>query len=188
MLGFVSRSQLQEIHELKSDRNALKVLNSLKEWVHVKPNPNRFNENVYYLNKAGCEVMGELEERRWVQSVEHYILRNDLYIFFQKPKPFHIEPDIPLGGIGSTHSVRPDAYFIRDNVHHFLEVDRTQKMLENRKKIELYAKLSPYMYTKYEKHPRIVFYTFSSIRQEKLTAWCKELEVRCSVYTTADLQ
>ena len=172
----------------------MKVLNSLKEWVHVKPNPERYNENVYYLNKAGCELMGEtnekgeLNEKRWVQSVEHYILRNDLYIYYDKPSPFHIEPDIPVGGVGSTNTIRPDAYFVRDNVHHFLEVDRTQKMLENRKKIELYSKLSPYIRMKYEMHPRIVFYTFSKIRQEKLTAWCKELEVKCSVYTIADLK
>ena len=188
MLGFVSRSQLQEIHALKSDRNALKVLGSMKDWLHCKPSPERFNENIYYLNKEGSEMIGEPEERRWVQSVEHYLMRNDLYIHYGKPEPFHVEPEIALATIGTQKIIRPDAYFIKDDIHYFLEVDRTQKMLENKKKIESYAELNPYLSAKYNTQMRIVFYTSSRVRQSKLSSWCKEHGVVCSVYTKDDLR
>lgn len=187
LLGFVSRSQLQEIHALKSDRNALKVLGSMKEWVHCKPSPERFNENVYYLNKEGSEMIGEPEERRWTQSVEHYLMRNDLYIHYKMPESFHVEPEIQLATGLTQKYFRPDAYFVQNNTHYFIEVDRTQKMLENKKKIEQYAELDPYLQNKYGAQAKVIFYTSSLIRKDKLTGWCQEHKVKCSVLTIDDL-
>jgi Replication-relaxation len=188
VMGFATRSQLQAVHNLKSERNALKFLSSLKPWVHVKPSPERNNEGVYYLNKAGCELMGVEEERRWVQTVEHYLMRNDMYIHYGMPEDFTIEPEINLGSGLTLKILRPDAYFVKDGLHYFLEVDRTQKMLENKKKIESYKELNPYLKGKYNSHPYIVFFTSSHIRQKKLQSWCNEHGVQCEVYTKDDLR
>lgn len=161
----------------------------MKEYVHVKKSPERLNENVYYLNKVGCDYMGVVEERRWVQSVEHYLMRNDVLIYHGLPDlDCEIEAEIMLGSGLTQKILRADAYFVKNGLHYFLEVDRTQKMLENRKKIELYKELNPYLKYKYGTHPYIIFYTHSHIRQQKLLSWCKELEVKCSVYTKDDLK
>jgi hypothetical protein len=160
----------------------------MKEWLHVRPSPERANENVYYLNKNGCDYLGLDEERRWVQSVEHYLMRNDLYLYYGMPESFQVEAEITISSGLAQKILRADGYFIKDGLHYFLEVDRMQKMSENKKKIELYSELSPLMAQKYETHPTIVFYTNSHIRQKKLYQWCKELNVSCSVYTKDDLK
>jgi hypothetical protein len=36
VLRFATRQQLQKIHDLKSDRNALKILGRMKEYFHVQ--------------------------------------------------------------------------------------------------------------------------------------------------------
>ena len=166
----------------------MKVLGSMKEWLHVKPSPERANENVYYLNKNGCDYLGIEDERRWVQSVEHYLMRNDLYIHYEMPPGFQIEAEITINGGLVSKILRADGYFVKDGLHYFLEVDRMQKMVENKKKIELYSELGPLMLKKYETHPYIVFFTNSQFRQQKLSQWCKEHNVKCSVYTKDDLK
>jgi Replication-relaxation len=187
-LGFVSRSQLQIIHNLKSDRNALKVLGEMKEYLHVKPSPERSNENIYYLNKNGCEYVGQNEERRWVQSVEHYLMRNDLFIHYQQPNPFNIEPEIVLREGMTQKIIKPDATFIRDNQYYFLEVDRTQKMNENKKKLESYAELFPLIKSTLKQTPILVFYTLSHIRKDKISGWCNEMNLPFEIICRDDLR
>ncbi|PEJ62788.1 hypothetical protein CN680_30005, partial [Bacillus pseudomycoides] len=50
-LGFLTRKQIQVLHNLGGDRNASRVMKELSEYV------SRFrdSENVYYLNKEGRE-------------------------------------------------------------------------------------------------------------------------------------
>jgi Replication-relaxation len=160
----------------------------MKEYLHAKPSPERYNENVYYLNQNGCELIGQKEERRWVQSVEHYLMRNDLFIYYEQPTPFDIEPDITFSQGMTQKIIKPDAAFIQDSRHYFLEVDRTQKMLENKKKIEHYTQLFPLIKSTLKQTPILVFYTNSKIRKDKITNWCKQSNLPAEVIARDDLR
>jgi hypothetical protein len=160
----------------------------MKEYLHVRPSPERYNENVYYLNQNGCELIGQKEERRWVQSVEHYLMRNDLFIYYEQPTPFDIEPEITIREGMTQKIIKPDATFIKESRYHFLEVDRTQKMLENKKKIDHYTQLFPLIQSKYNQTPLLVFYTHSPIRKEKIIRWCKQSNLPVEVLSRDDLR
>ncbi|MBT2696323.1 hypothetical protein J7E79_02590 [Bacillus sp. ISL-40] len=80
----------------------------------------------------------------------------------------------------------PDATFTLKGNYYFLEVDRTQSMSDNKKKIELYSKLNPLMEKQFNQAPTLVFYTMTPLRQEKLKEICKYYKVNCRVYTKED--
>ena len=81
----------------------------------------------------------------------------------------------------------PDATFTVEGKHHFVEIDNTQKMQENRKKIELYAKLNPLIKRQFGHDPVLIFYTVTDLRRAKLKEYCKEKNVNCLIYTKQDL-
>jgi hypothetical protein len=62
-----------------------------------------------------------------------------MYLFYDRPKDWKVEQEIrikPHGMINVDRYIRPDATFTRNGRYHFLEVDRTQSMGENQKKID----------------------------------------------------
>lgn len=186
-LKFATREQLQQIHKLGSDRNALKILGQMKEWLHVQ---NHKGKNVYYLNKAGRELIGIEEELKWSLQVDHHLMRNDMYIYFKCPESWEVERPTafrPEGLSNVEKQLVSDARFQWDGIWHFVEVDRTQSMVENRKKIEQYAELSPRIERQLNHTPVIVFYTATPVRKERLKSVCEELKVSCQIYTKEDI-
>lgn len=187
-LKFATREQLQKIHQLGGDRNALKVLNEMKEYFHIQ---NHEGMNVYYLNKPGRDRIGSETELKWTLQAEHHLMRNDIYIHFNQPADWRIEEDILFryteGQERKHMKMVPDATFTLNGVYHFLEVDRTQSMLENKKKIEHYAKLSPVMLKQYGHQPVLIFYTLTELRRNKLKEICQLQNVKCEVYIKEDI-
>lgn len=184
-LKFATREHLQKIHELGSNRNALKVIGQLKEYLHVQTHGGR---NVFYLNKEGRELVGEEQELKWNTKVDHHLMRNDLYIYFQQPDTWKIERKMTFKPQLSNKEISlvPDAMF-QNNQYYFIEVDRMQSMTENKKKIELYSQLNPLMIKQFSHAPVIVFYTLTEVRKEKLKELCKKMNVSCLVYTKEDI-
>jgi hypothetical protein len=186
-LKFATREQLQKLHNLGSDRNALKVIRELNEYLTVQTHGGR---NVYYLNKAGRELVGEEHEIKWNTRVDHHLMRNDLYLYFQQPNTWEVEKGMSFKAEGLTnkeYTLVPDARFHQEGQYHFIEVDRMQSMNENKKKISLYKLIHPLINKQFQKPPIVVFYTLTSIRKEKLKEMFQKEGIPCLVYTKEDL-
>lgn len=94
-------------------------------------------EKVYYLSKAGRERIGHDVVRKKIPNVEHYLLRNQLYIQLGQPRTWDTEIKIKLGD----QAIVCDAMFrAKGNVMVFVEADNTQPMIKNQAKIEKYKK------------------------------------------------
>ncbi|NRD81175.1 replication-relaxation family protein [Bacillus sp. BRMEA1] len=188
-MRFATREQLQIKHQLGTDRNALKILGSMKEYLQVKTHQGR---NIYYLNAKGRELVGSTIEAKWSLQIEHHLMRNDMYLYYYCPKDWRIEEPIQFKyKEGFTYvdiTLIPDATFTLTGNYYFLEVDRTQSMADNKKKIELYSKLNPVMKEQFNQIPTLVFYTISTLRRDKLKDLCTEYKVNCRVYTKEDIQ
>lgn len=111
-------------------------------------------------------------------------MRNDFYIHMGYPHDWENEIKIADG----TFTVVCDSYFKKDGKYHFLEVDSTQKMSVNRKKIEQYKGLM--RDGKLAKHvgyfPKLLWLTTTELRRKQLTALCKGLPY--AVYTVDDIR
>lgn len=177
-LDYLTREQIQILHDLKSDRNAQRVLQEMSHWLAS------FNQSqgkrVYYLNKHGRERVGSDKVRVKITTVEHYLMRNDLYIMLGQPKEWRNEIRIRSGTENqkSKHEivVVADAHYVKDNRHHIIEIDHTQKMNKNRIKIRKYRDLiqrgvfGPHM-------PKLMWVTISEYRRELLLDLCEGLDV-----------
>jgi hypothetical protein len=97
----------------------------------------RHRENVYYLNKHGRELVRSTKICKKTPQIDHYLMRNSLYIHLGCPAKWQNEIKMKVGDI---HIVA-DALFEDKEAIHIVEVDFTQKMLENRKKIEQYREI-----------------------------------------------
>lgn len=78
--------------------------------------------------------------------------------------------------------------FTHHNVFHFLEVDRTQSMAENNKKIKQYELLSPAIEKQYKHKPVLVFYTTTESRREILNQYCTDVGMLYIFFTKEDLR
>ena len=181
-LQFLSRSQLQEIHNLKSDRNAQRVLRNLRTYLNVE----RLEENVYYLNKAGRSYIGSDNVVQKSAQIKHILMRNQLYIYMGCPDHWEIEKAVELAG---TFYVRPDVLFTTDKLH-FAEIDATQKMSVNKAKIEAYAKMrdTKMFHVEYGYFPKLIWLTRTTIKKERLIALCREKGLQHTVYSLEDIK
>ncbi|MED4716310.1 replication-relaxation family protein [Bacillus badius] len=187
-LGFATREQLQQVHALGQKRNALKILQGMSEWLNVRRHPERDCANVYYLNKEGCRMIGSETERKYTSEVEHYLMRNDVYIHFNCPDDFVVEREVAFRVGHAEKIIKPDARFSYDDKICFLEVDRTQSMAANKKKIERYAELSPLFQEQFAYPPVIIFYTLTESRRERLYSLAEEHGVKVMVLSRYDLK
>jgi hypothetical protein len=115
-----------------------------------------------------------------------------MYLYYYCPKDWRIEEAIDFQyKEGLTYvdiTLIPDATFTLEGRYYFLEVDRTQSMADNIKKIELYSKLNPVMKEQFNQTPTLIFYTLSPLRRDKLKELCQSYGVTCRVYTKEDVQ
>ncbi|MDF2534442.1 MAG: phage protein [Bacillales bacterium] len=114
-----------------------------------------------------------------------------MYLYYNRPSDWKIEQEIkinPTGLINTPKFIRPDAQFTRNGIYHFLEVDRTQSMNENKNKIQQYAELDIAIQKQFKHKPVIVFYTFTPLRRDNLKAICKQHNLSCEIYAKEDLR
>lgn len=131
---YMTRRQLQTVHKLGGDRNANRVLNDMKEYLQSFRHG---LENVYYLSKDGRERVKSNVIRRKTPNVQHYLLRNQLWIHLDCPHTWRNEVRIKAGDL----TIVCDAMFYKDKIPVFVEVDVSQPMVKNRNKIEKYRKI-----------------------------------------------
>jgi hypothetical protein len=118
-----------------------------------------------------------------VQTI-HYLLRNEVYIHFGCPADWknehsmeanvkgQIRSDILFQGLtlSNKKKVIADAIFKRNGYLYVIEVDNTQDMRVNKKKIDLYREVFP---AYKEQTPILYFFTKTESRKRKLQEWLK---------------
>lgn len=172
---YLLQSQIQVIHDLKGDRNANRILNGMSEYICSFRNG---LEKVYYLNKNGREFVDHDVIRKKTANVEHFITRNQLWIYLRRPKDWENEVQIKAGDI----SIVCDAKTSQNGFPAFVEVDISQPMQVNKAKIEKYKKIQ-----KLSKDPfYVVWVTKFSSRKKKLMELSAGLNVH--VFTSEEIQ
>ncbi len=174
-LGFLSRKQIQVLHDLGGDRNASRVMKGIEEYVSSF----RDGEKVYYLNKEGRERIGSKKILKRSNQFRHYIMRNDIYIAYECPKAWKQEVKMNVKGIVS---IIADALFTDNGRYHIVEVDHEQKMSANRIKMQKYRKLMEC--NVFEKPPKFIWYTTTEYRRKQLQKLCEGLD--CNIFTVTD--
>ncbi|MGR5899413.1 replication-relaxation family protein [Bacillus cereus] len=183
-LDFASRRQLQAIHCLGSIRNANRILKDLRPYCHVTSH-NR--EYIYYLNKKGMALLGiQTKERKKKHQLEHILLRNEAWMWLDFPN-WKTEQVITLRYQGEEKTIVPDAFFMKDNVPHFVEVDRLQHMKVNEKKLQYYAYLTNIYQKRQQIKPIIIFCTISDCREKQLMNYALKHNVYVQTYLLQDV-
>ena len=172
-MDYLTREQIQTLHDLKSDRNARRVLQDMGKYL------NTFNEGrrkIYYLNKEGRERVGCSKPRSKLTTSEHYLMRNDLYIHLGRPFKWRNEIKWIFGeGTKREITVIPDAVFERNRTINIVEIDHTQKMKKNRRKVEKYRQLI--QYNAFKGMPRLIWVTTTEYRRKAIRELCEGLDV-----------
>jgi len=176
---FLTRDQLNQYFKLGTKSNTNKVLNRLSNYlVSIRDG----YQSIYYLNKDGREYADCEKVRKKGGHVQHFILRNQFWLFYKCPRDWKNEVKISNGKA----SVVSDAVFTRNGFYHFLEVDNLQSMKENRAKITRYKNLLESLVKQYGYHPTIVWVTTTEHRRKQLEKSCEGLKVK--VYTIIDIK
>ena len=183
-------NQIRGIHDLKSYRNACKVLRQLEPYTQVT----YWNkQKVFYLNKLGRDMIGSEKEIKRNQNLEHVLLRNDVYIYLNKPINWqtesvieysapqqHKQLGIIIKGVSAVTKTKviADAKYTRNGYTHLVEIDNTRHMPDNLKKIKAYAECFKHLDT-----PKLEIFTTSLTRKRKFETWLKEYKLRGEVFT-----
>ena len=131
---YLTRRQIQTIHNLGGDRNANRILNDMSEYLQSFRHG---LEKVYYLSKSGRERVKCDVIRKKTPNIQHYLLRNQLWIYFNNPSSWKNEIKIKAGAI----TIVCDAMFTKNNTQYFIEIDVSQPMIKNKHKIDKYKKI-----------------------------------------------
>src|SRR5699024_11155933 len=173
---YLTVKQFQCLHDLKSDRNAYRVINQLEPYLNHFIDGDR---KVFYLNKKGREVVDSNKIRRKLTSATHYLVRNDLYIHLGKPRTWQNEVRMKYETSKEKIIVVADAHYTTKayphNKHHLIEIDNTQKMQKNKIKIEKYRRLIEKGV--FKGMPKLIWVTTTPYRQETLKELCDGLDV-----------
>ncbi|MBO1515075.1 replication-relaxation family protein [Metabacillus bambusae] len=174
-LDYLTREQLQNLHDLGKKRNAQKVLSNM-EGVSSFTNDRK---HVYYLNKTGREKVGATKVRKKTAMINHYLMRNDLYIALGRPSTWKNEMKITIPH--TKISIISDSIFVSNKIHHFVEVDFKQSMTKNTAKIKRYRQL-------YEFNPNfvLIWITTTPYKKKKILSLCEGLNVQ--VYHWDDIK
>ncbi|WP_409276375.1 replication-relaxation family protein (plasmid) [Neobacillus sp. SCS-31] len=182
-LDFLTRGQIQSIHKLKSDRNAQRVLKQMEEYLNVI----RSGENIYYLNAAGRSLVNCDKVRKSTGNVQHYIMRNYLYIAYSCPQSWDNEIRITSEGKSKKDTVTcvADAVFKRGDFYTVIEVDNTQTMKKNQVKIQKYRTLKD-RFTFGPVAPKFVWITTTENRRKELIKLNEDKGLVAEVFTLTD--
>lgn len=163
MLDYLTAEQVQRLHPyLGGDRNVRRVLGEMeKKGLISSYRLERYK--IYHLAKKGRELVNVEKVRKPTLKVPHFLMRNEVYIHFQ-PTQWRPEPTIMWG----LHTIMPDAAFqTKDGRKYILEVDVTQSMAVNKKKIEVYREM---------RAKTVLYVTTSQYRQKTLSALLEPIE------------
>uniref|UniRef100_UPI00402AA8D5 replication-relaxation family protein n=1 Tax=Bacillus sp. DX2.2 TaxID=3073452 RepID=UPI00402AA8D5 len=183
-LEFASRRQLQAIHSLGSIRNANRILKDLRQYCHVTSH-NR--EYVYYLNKKGLALLGlNPAERKKKHHLEYILLRNEAWMWLDFPE-WKVEQIIQFRHQGEEKTIIPDAYYVKDRIPNFVEIDRLQHMKTNEQKIQYYGLIARIYKEQQHITPNVLFFTISDYREKKLESYGMKYNVYVRTFLLKDI-
>lgn len=152
----------------------------MEEYVHVI----RDGENIYYLNANGRELVDCNKIRKSTGNIDHYIMRNYIYIMCHCPVSWKNE--VRFKSIGKTNKDTvvnvADAYFKHGDAYIVIEVDHTQKMKKNKIKIEKY-KILKERGAFGPMTPKFIWITTTEYRRKELLKLCEGLQVQVLTIT-----
>jgi hypothetical protein len=179
-LDYLTRKQIQKLHDLKSDRNARRIIQQMEPYLSYFYD----GQKIYYLNKEGREKVNCDVVRSKITTANHYLMRNDLYIHCGQPESWVNEIKFVSGEGKKQITVVPDARFIKDKKYHIVEVDNTQKMKKNKVKIDKYRRLIER--NSFKGMPKLIWVTTTEYRRKALLELCEGLDVE--VYLSTDFK
>ena len=175
---FFTRDQLSFYFKLGTVRNANYVLRSLSDYLKII---REGYQSIYYLSREGREYVDCEKIRKKGGHVQHFIMRNQYWLFYGCPSDWKNEVKIS----NEKTSVIADAVFTLNGFYHFLEVDNLQSMKENRAKINRYKDLLESLLKQFGYYPTLVWVTTTEHRRKQLEKACEGLKVK--VYTLDDI-
>lgn len=141
---------------------------------------------MYYLSKLGREYVQSKRQLRKNQFVGHILMRNEWFIYAGLPE--YWKNEVKIGDSVDTRVC--DTLYKESNYLKILEVDRLQKMSENRIKAQSY-------YGMYKRgtatrqlgyFPVVVWLTSTELRRKQIKGICSDLGLPSEVYTLEDIQ
>lgn len=174
----MSRLHIQRLHRLGSTRNAQKVLKQMEDYLHC------FREGydtVYYLSKLGRDMIGSAKQVKRSLQTKHTLMRNDFFFHIGCPSYWRNEQKITAG---EKITLVPDATFMKNQRYHFLEIDNTQTMTENRHKIERYKEFhaTGLFQQQYRYFPLLHIVTINRSRMKRFNEMCEGLPAQVYLY------
>ncbi|MFD1018664.1 replication-relaxation family protein [Thalassobacillus hwangdonensis] len=179
-LGFANRRQLQVLEDLGGDRNAHRILSEMESDRLLLSYRKEYK--VYYVSTRGKERIGSTKATPSRTLMDHTLMRTDLYIELGQPADWRTEVPVNFGYDDKQYNLVPDAMYMQNGVYTFVEIDNTQTMRTNKDKIGVYAKLTKAIWQQYGHYPRVVFYTVSPTRKEKLERELERKGVKSEVF------
>lgn len=181
LLDYLTTSQIRELHDLKSQRNTSRILNSMSEYLsHF-----REGENIYYLSAEGRARVNAEVVRKKTAHVQHYIMRNQFYIYMKCPSSWENEQSYGFKEKKDV-TIHPDASFINQEGRRcFVEIDNVQKMIENRNKIKKYQEFIKS--TIWGIEPIVYWVTSTETKRNRLVHECQSAKLNSKVYTISDI-
>lgn len=161
--GFLTTSQIQRLHNLGGRRNTTRILNDMGDLLSSF----REGETVYYLSAKGRREIGSHNVKRRTQTAQHTIMRNEL-IIAERPEYWRPEYSVKWDG----KEIVADAIFRKGGVYTFVEIDLTQSMAANERKIASYRELrdTGRWQARYGEFPAILYVTTTEHRRARLKA------------------
>ena len=175
---FLTRDQLNQYFKLGTKSNTNKILNGLSEYLTSIRDG---YQSIYYLSKDGRDYVDCEKIRKKGGHVQHFIMRNQFWLFYGCPRDWKSEVKISNGKVTAI----ADAVFTRNGFYHFLEVDNLQSMKENRVKINRYRDLLESLVKQFGYYPTLIWVTSTEHRRKQLENACEGLKVK--VYTISDI-
>lgn len=179
----MTRDQLNEYFRFGTIRHANRVLRDLSDYLM---NIREGYQTIYYLSKKGRAYVDCEKVRKKGGHVQHIVMRNEMWLFSNQPKDWKNEVKVSDG-----HStVITDAMFTDSwDRKHFLEVDSTQTMKENRNKVKRYVELlnNGLVEEKLGHFPTLVWLTTTEHRRNQLKKECEGLQA-VMVFTITDIK
>ncbi len=188
-LGMATIKHLRGIHDLKSYRNACFALKRLEPYTSTT----FFNkEKVYYLNKCGRSLIGSYRDIKKSSNIEHTLLRNDAFLYLNRPIDWQIESVLEYEAeqptahgivfkglsVATKSKMVADAVYKRNGYTHIVEIDNVRDMKDNLKKLQSYVDCFKYIDT-----PRLEIFTTTIDRKRKFEKWLLDYKLRGEVIT-----
>lgn len=139
---------------------------------------------VYYLNRAGRQMIGSHKIVRRSMQIRHSLVRTDFYFYMGCPGNWRNEIKVTDGQT----TLVTDALFVKEKRYNFLEVDNTQSMAENAAKIRRYRDMFDrgLFQKEFGYFPTLHIVTVSRGRIKRFTELCKGMTVK--VYYSEDIR